>query len=289
MLTVAVSRYSPEPWRRHAIDGFISDVSDAPLARQFTIVRPLTESSYSRTHGHRGLPELSVRTSMQVSGSDHTRQNSLPALSSTASQPESTIPSSVGGRQLEQEQRILEPGPDGTLLVTAPPRGPLECPFNLLYCLKDFASERDWVNHSLTHFTSGNRVVGPPNRSKCCFCDAPPFESDNALESWGQRMQHVQLHHQLGHRLAIARPDFELFKYLYDKDLISVDTYKDLNGNSKERNAEYCDLKGFVTPGRSHTNNPSLSPPISPQSPRTAFTNTYSQSRDRRDRGRGRR
>ncbi|KAL8817755.1 MAG: hypothetical protein Q9191_008083 [Dirinaria sp. TL-2023a] len=224
---------------------------------------------------------------MQVSGSDHTCQNSLPALSSTASQPESTVPSSVGRRQLEQEQRILEQGPDGTLLVTVPPQGPLECPFNLLYCLKDFANERDWVDHSLTHFNSESRVVGPPRRNKCCFCDAL-FVSNNALESWGKRMKHVQIHHQLGHRLAIARPDFELFEYLYTNHLIPVATYKDLKGHSKERNDEYCDLKGFVIPGRPH-NNSTLSPPISPQSPRAAVADMYSPSRSRRDRERGRR
>lgn len=283
-----MSRRSSESWRRHAINGFISDNSDAALARQFTIERPLPHSPYSQTHGHRGLPELSVRTSMQVSGSDHTSQNSLPALSSTASQPESTIPSSVGRRQLEQEQRILEPGPDGTLQVTAPLRGPLECPFNLLFCLKDFACEQDWINHSLTHFNSESRLVGPPKQSKCCFCDEE-FASNNASESWGLRMRHVQLHHQLGHRLAIARPDFELFKYLYDKHLIDDATYKDLKGNSKERNAEYCDLKGFVNPGRSHPNNASFSPPISPQSPRAAVADMYSPSRSRRDRERARR
>ena len=287
MLTQAVRRNSREPWHGHAINGFIRDTSDASFARQFTIERPLPGSPYSRTHGQRGLPELSIRTSMQVSGSDHTRQSSLPALSFTATRTESDIPSSVGRRQLEQEQRILEPGPDGTLQVTVPPRRPLECPFNLLYCLRDFASEKDWVEHSLTHFNTENRVVGPPKCNRCCFCDTQ-FEDSNALKSWGERMQHVRLHHQLGHRLAIARPDFELFKYLYDNRLISDADYKDFKGHSKERYFEYCDLKGIVIPGRSSANNLSLSPPMSPESPRDAVVDMYSPSRSRRDRDRAR-
>ena len=219
---------------------------------------------------------------MQVSGSNHTVQSSLPGLTSTTSaRTSSSIPSSVGGRQQRLEQRTLEPGPDGVLQVPPPARGCLECPFNLLYCLKDFANEEDWVNHSLTHFNTRNHVVGPPTRNRCCFCDLT-FESDNALESWANRMQHVHFHHHLGHRLAVARPDFELFKYLYDNHLIDDATYKDLRGNSRERNAEYCDLKGLA-PNPSQASNSNMSPPISPQSPRAAITETYSPSRARRE------
>ena len=220
---------------------------------------------------------------MQVDGSDHTRQSSLPALTSITSRTTSSVPSSVGGRQAEQQQRILEIGPGGTLQVPPAPRGCLECPFNLLFCLRDFANERDWVNHSLTHFNTEKHVVGPPKRNRCCFCDTV-FESNNALESWAKRMEHVQFHHHLGHRLAVARPDFELFKYLYNNRLISDDLYRDLSGHSRDRHAEYCDLKGFP-PNTPPAGNTTMSPP---ESPRSAITETYSPSRSRRDSRRGR-
>lgn len=100
-------------------------------------------------------------------------------------------------------------------------------------------------------------------------------------------MQHVQLHHQLGYRLAIARPDFELFEYLYNEHLIDDATYKDLKGHSKDRNAEYCDLKGFVLPGSSQPSGASVSPPISPASPRSAVVEMHSPSRARRGRHHG--
>lgn len=228
---------------------------------------------------------------MQVSGSNYTGNGSLPALTSCASARTSSIPSSVGSREQRREQRTLELGQDGVLQVSPPPRNSLECPFNLLYCLKDFSNGDDWVKHSLTHFVTRNRVmVGPPRRNRCCFCDAV-FESHNPLESWALRMEHVQFHHHLGHRLAVARPDFELFEYLFENKLIDDATYKDLKGSSRERNAEYCDLKGIVPrPPQIVTSN--MSPPVSPQSPttpisphnpRAAVTETYSRSRARRE------
>jgi len=275
-LIVVVSRHQEEEWQRHVMNNYLNDTSDSNITRQFTITRPLPDSHHSQTHGHRGQPPLSVRTSMLVSGSNYAGDSSLPALTSapSVSARTSSMLSSV------VEQRILEPGVDGVLQVPPPTRRCLECPFNLLYCLKDFADEQEWVLHSLTHFNTRHRVVGPPKRNECCFCGRL-FESDNALESWAWRMQHVQFHHHLGHRLAFARPDFELFKYLYDNHLIDDATYKDLKGSSKDRNAEYCDMKGF-TPSVPQTSNSIITPPISPQSPRSAVTETYSSARERR-------
>ena len=277
-----MNRDQGEEWRRQPLNNYLNDLSDARIARQYTVTTPLPDPHHSQSHGFRGPPSLSVRTSMQVSGSDHTGHGSLPGLTSTATSARtSSIPSSVGSRQLRLEQRMLAPGNDGTLQVPPPARGCLECPFNLLYCLNAFANEQDWVNHSLTHFNTATHVIGPPKRNSCCFCDAT-FESHNALRSWALRMEHVQFHHRLGHRLAFARPDFELFKYLYDNKLISDATYKDLRGHSKDRNAEYCDLIGLV-PAQPQAPNANMSPPMSPQSPRAAVTETYSPARARRE------
>lgn len=276
--------------RRQALDGYLADTSDSRFPRQYDIANPLPQSYYSQTHGFRGQPALSNPTSLQVSESRRPSQSShgsLPALTSTASvRTTSSIPSSVGRRQRLMEQRILETGPGGTLQVGAPARGSLECPFNFLYCLKDFADESHWVKHSLTHFNTRTHVIDPPKRNRCCFCDEE-FVSNNALASWGQRMSHIRLHHHLGHRLAIARPDFELFKYLYENHLIEDATYKDLKGNSKDRVAKYCEMKGIVPalPRASQASRLPMSPPMSPESPssRSAITETYSPRRERRD------
>lgn len=49
-------------------------------------------------------------------------------------------------------------------------------------------------------------------------------------------MEHIAIHHQqLGCRLATARPDFELFSYLWRKRLISDADYRDLKGNYEDR------------------------------------------------------
>ena len=271
--------HQEEGWRRQIINNYLQDTSDSNVIRLNTIQSPLPDSHYSQTHGSRGQRPLSVRTSMmQTSGSNGTGNGSLPALTSAPSV--SGYASSMISYVVEQ--RILEPGFDGILQVPPPRRRDLECPFNLLYCLRDFADEQEWVNHSLEHFIIECRVVEPPKRNACCFCDVV-FESDNALESWGWRMQHVRLHHHFGHRLAIARPDFELFKYLYDNRIISDATYKDLRGSSQDRHAEWCDLKGFTLPQTPHS---IMTPPMSPQSPRSAVTETYSLSQQRHQRPR---
>ena len=48
-------------------------------------------------------------------------------------------------------------------------------------------------------------------------------------------MEHIASHHQLGCRLATARPDFELFYYLWRHRLISDADYRDLKGNYDDR------------------------------------------------------
>ena len=104
--------------------------------------------------------------------------------------------------------------------------GILECPFNLLFCYKQFSNVNDWIQHSLTHFGS----CEPPPFNTCCFCEA-------VFDCWMDRMMHVSLHHQLGHRLSHARPDFQLFAYMWCNRLISTAEYRDLRGNSLSTNA----------------------------------------------------
>ena len=201
---------------------------------------------------------------MLVSGSEHTSIHDLAALTTTsritASESE---PSSFGARQLDiSSQRLLAEGEDGVLFISRTrTEGNLECPFNFLFCLETFARMEDWVQHSMTHF----RNARPPDSNRCCFCDAS-FQSSPTESSWAQRMTHIAYHHQLGSRLAHARPDFELYRYLWNKHLISDIDYRDLMGNYASRSQAY---------------------PSSPGSPEEkVYTDMYSGSRERRARGR---
>lgn len=106
----------------------------------------------------------------------------------------------------------------------------LECPFDLAFlCSKSFSNEDDWINHSLEHFCSGGRVIQPPTANICCFCKQT-FYSAEPYKSWKERMIHVGRHHDLGHTLLQARPDFALFDYLFKHRLIDEKVYGILNG-----------------------------------------------------------
>lgn len=253
----------------HTLETYLQDPSDPRLPLHLASRSTLPGSSRYRIEGYHGAPRDDNRTSMMVSGSDRTRDSltqSLAALTSasTRSTSEST-PTSVGARGTEP-RHLLEVGP-GNVLTIPPLQGQsiLECPFNFLNCLMTFSNWDDWVFHSLKHF--GN--IGPSASNSCCFCDET-FEFSNRTQSWRERMQHIALHHRLGHRLASARPSFQLYEYLWRKKLISTADYKDLKGKSQNRAAAAA---AAAYP----------SPPASPNEGSGAYTETNNnRSRYRR-------
>ena len=170
---------------------------------------------------------------MLLSDCDHTRDSAtenLAALTRTSTATDWSPSTSMGIRQLG-EQNLLEQDQSGVLILPTP-RTPsiLECPFNLLNCHSTFSVRADWILHSVGHFCR----VKPPKKNKCCFCESK-FYSEDAVASWQNRMEHVFLHHCFGHRLAHARPDFELYEYLWQNKVISGPVYRDIKGNSGSR------------------------------------------------------
>ncbi|MCJ1389591.1 hypothetical protein MMC18_002448 [Xylographa bjoerkii] len=190
--------------------------------------------------------------------------SSLAALTTASSASTApSVSSSLGERYLGPA-RVLEHDHQGALHI-APLRHHVvfECPFNFLYCLMTFASFSEWLAHSLTHF----KKITPPEKNECCFCDEK-FEKSDGMRSWRDKMEHTALHHQLGHKLAHARPDFALYKFLWNKRIIEPGEYKELiGGHSRSAASSYP------------------SPPSSPDnisaSNRTAFTVTNGSRRPR--------
>lgn len=136
-----------------------------------------------------------------------------------------SIPSSAGAR-LTESQRLLELGPDNVLSIPSLRSSrTLECPFNFLNCLITFSDVDEWIAHSLNHFNNSS----PPKSNICCFCDQT-FNCPDGMQSWQERMQHIALHHQLGSKLASARPSFLLYDHLWRNRLISNAEYKNLKG-----------------------------------------------------------
>ena len=222
---------------RTTMQDYLDNEADPSLPRRLASQSILPNSSQYQVPNYHGMPRGSTRTSMLLSGSTRTRgslstSQDLPALTTPSSRSTAgSVASSMGMRALAN-QRILDVSDaDGGALVLPQVIEPLECPFNFLLCSYAFTSFEDWFRHSLSHF----RHVGPPKANQCCFCDMP-FNSLNGLRSWQDRMEHIAyVHHQHGHRLAHARPDFQLYKYLWDQRLISDADYRDLKGNNEVR------------------------------------------------------
>ncbi len=110
--------------------------------------------------------------------------------------------------------------------------GPLECPFNQLACSQTFADSKEWITHSLIHFGSAE----PPTTNRCTFCNEQ-FHSSDAAQSWTERMNHVALHHRLGHKLTGAPWDniVYIYTHMYENGLLSIDFLCEFVGRERDR------------------------------------------------------
>ncbi|KAL8774375.1 MAG: hypothetical protein Q9209_001126 [Squamulea sp. 1 TL-2023] len=264
----AVSRRSARP-QRPAIQTYLSSDEDSRLPRQLALQSTLPEANRYRTHDYHGPLSQSNGTSLLLSGGDHTRDSMTQDLAAltrgTSFQSTTSLSSSMGARHLD-DVPLLGQDQAGALVVSAPRRTRvLECPFNLLYCFEAFADTnyQDWIIHSLTHF----RHVIPPVSNRCCFCEAV-FDFQDGVQSWQERMNHVFLHHRLGHSLACAQPDFQLYTYLWNHRVITDAEYRDIKGNSEDRSRH---VNAYPTP------------PVSPNERSVAVAQT-AQSTSRRTR-----
>jgi len=215
----------PQGRFRFALQAYLDDTTDSRLPAHLAMGSKLPHAHTFKTRSCYGVPYPSNGTSMLLSGND-----SLAALSTISSATTlESISTPVGEREIEHSRLLLE-GEYGALVVPAlRSQVMFECPFNFLSCHQTFSGLNEWFNHSVSHFSA----IGPPAHSSCCFCDAE-FDGNDGLQSWAERMQHVAFHYQLGCRLAHARPDFALNKYLWRNFLISDATYRDImvdNGN----------------------------------------------------------
>ena len=221
ILTVTVHQDRVRP----AINKYLHDNTDPRLAACIAAQSGFRNAHVQTLRSVCGVPQFDNGTSMLLSGND-----SLAALTTGSSTATSEMKSVSCGAQKLGKSRLLIEGENGVLLV--PPRsqlqGLLECPFNQLYCFMTFTTIDEWFKHSLSHFGD----VGPPKKCRCCFCDAE-FEDKSGLQSWGKRMEHVAYHHKIGCRMAHARPDFDVYTYLWNKRLISDAEYRDIRGPVK--------------------------------------------------------
>ncbi|MCJ1338583.1 hypothetical protein MMC09_003872 [Bachmanniomyces sp. S44760] len=209
---------------RSPLQDYIQDrESDSHLPRQLATQSTLQVPVVHQSQVLRGKRRGSQTTSLLLSGDE-----SLAALTSSPTETSSLgPPSSFGERDLNRRLRRLESRTDGVLVLPSAAHTPiLECPFHFLYCVLSFTSFGEWFAHSLTHF----RHIDPPRTTQCCMCEQR-FQSSDGKRSWYRRLEHTLLHHQCGHTLASARPEFELYEHLWTNSLIGRADYKALTEN----------------------------------------------------------
>ncbi|KAK8174313.1 hypothetical protein IWX90DRAFT_357786, partial [Phyllosticta citrichinensis] len=139
---------------------------------------------------------------------------------------------------------VLEEGHDGVLQVpSASPSSPhtttaiiYDCAFSFLGCRYYAAAapatasaEAEWKTHVLSHF----HTHSPPRKVSCPLCDWGFEHASDGSRAWDVRMNHVAAHHRAGQRLSLSTDgawvDSNLFRYLWQKRIISDAEYQDLS------------------------------------------------------------
>ena len=123
----------------------------------------------------------------------------------------------------------------------------LECPFYSLSCYQTFNDSEEWRAHSISHFGEAD----PPQKIRCCFCAKEYFDSFslNAIESWKAYMKHLEYHQRKGCQMGNTQPDLDLYKYMWEKQLISSSDYQRLQNPSAHPTSRLPDLVE-PSPGR---------------------------------------
>ncbi|KAF2629773.1 hypothetical protein BU25DRAFT_274017 [Macroventuria anomochaeta] len=103
-----------------------------------------------------------------------------------------------------------------------------ECVFWFLNCSYVSRIESEWNTHCLSHFRGKN----PPRAVQCPLC-AWQTICNEGPEAWNLKMEHLaSTHLAYGWNLRAARPDFDLFQYLWQQRLIGDQDLKELKGGN---------------------------------------------------------
>ena len=214
----------------YAMEGFLNDQWEDPVTQRKAPGAGMPAPAwYEATSLDDSGTSMMVTKRSRIRESVSTSQD-LPGL--TISSKSSTT--SQGGSSLAESSdtdamTILAPVSENPADDAA---GALECPFNHLACLQTFTDSKEWITHSLTHFGSAE----PPTTNRCIFCEEQ-FHSSDAAKSWTERMNHVALHHRLGHKLTGARWDNTMYIYthMYENGLLGINFLWEYLGRERDR------------------------------------------------------
>jgi len=201
----------------------------SPSKSEFSLAPWPTESVLSTASAE--PPTLSIVSSGE------TIRSEIPAVlphppTSIPSLADSSSPSNNLSEGLDVSEPIPIQGvqllvPDGVeALEEEQPRPTFKCTFWFLNCHEVCANEDEWNTHCIVHFKGAK----PPRSNTCPLCEAQFFDID-ATESWKKRMTHLAEHMREGRSFALSRPEFPLFKYLWQQRIIGDVDYQELVGN----------------------------------------------------------
>ncbi|KAF2762103.1 hypothetical protein EJ05DRAFT_197174 [Pseudovirgaria hyperparasitica] len=126
------------------------------------------------------------------------------------------------------------------------PRRPLTnhpCVFWFLRCSYASTDLEEWWTHCLAHL----RCNTPPKKSLCPIC-LRVEEFETGEKAWEWRMAHISLHLRRNEPLIGSHKDRGLFKFLWNKKLISDQELKDLQTTGTLQSAPHEHFT--VTAGR---------------------------------------
>jgi hypothetical protein len=157
----------------------------------------------------------------------------VPALVSEGAQSMSTSTDSVntGLASVLGGVNLLDEVDEGILVApaTTVPDTYYVCIFHLLDCQVAFHDVETWRIHMLSHF----RGHASPTKAQCPYC---PWKTSHAKrdEAWNRMLTHVSTSHSLkAGSVEQARPDFDLFKFLWNRRIISDVQYRTLVTRAK--------------------------------------------------------
>lgn len=160
--------------------------------------------------------------------STSTNLASTPSLTNKETSAESTC-QSVKTTAIQDRRVLVRDNGDDAFRRATIATNPLffPCIFSFLKCTESFADEEEWTTHCLSHF----HPEPPPKAVLCPFCHDFDQKLDDRYAAWNARMHHIASHYRAGHALLQSRPDFDLFRYLWQREIISYADYRELEGN----------------------------------------------------------
>ncbi|KKY22465.1 hypothetical protein UCDDS831_g03630 [Diplodia seriata] len=227
---IATNYSLPQPSHSPTFAGFAAQGAvvdhQYPYATSISLSKSSMAPSQPPPHVHNRAPSTLASASPYSSSSRAGGPPSLIYDDRSTSCAESSVDTEYG--KIVQGVRLLEPDADGVLVQPQASTTPVyECTFNFLGCRFWTPDEADWRLHNLSHF-HGN---APPRSVTCPLCDWG-FEGTDGGAAWEARMSHLAAHVRMGATLATSRPDFKLFRYLWQKRIIDDAEYKELNSHN---------------------------------------------------------